>query len=519
MIEVGENAPIFTLPGVRDGEITELRGEEFLGEEIVVLAFYPGDFNPSCADGETGLDELDLFTMQKDVSVLALSGDSVHSHLAFAEEYNLHMPLLSDTDGTVAADYGVAVDDEMAGYLTRRAVVVVDHTGVVQFTWEGERPGAVPNAEQIRDAIDAIGDEDTAQSRYRVGYARYMEGRRAFTSAMQAFEQDEWMIAQTDFTQAAEEFDEAGDEFNTAIRFAETEESRKYFERAENKAESLWRAADWLRQSANAFSSGEGARGRSLRSDAESPLETARELHEPPDPDEFPPETDPAEQDDGEKPPAHLVPQEGTSPDASLDADLDDAGDSERADLASPADAEQKSAPAQQSADVPSYGGGASVQPRPEPRAAAPGQRPRSYPAETVNGERLPSESEADEGEIDDEELEAITAELEQQSESAPAPDDPERNDSSVVPDDIPDDVYTGVVDVSTDVVTQVGGEFVEGDSEDSEQIDGEQTDDDTGEDDAIEEDVELDLTEPEIEKPDEEAEESGGNHGVPDSL
>ena len=585
MIEEGETAPTFTLPGVRDGEITEIRGDEFLGEDIVVLAFYPGDFNPSCDDGETGLDELDLFTMQKDVSVLALSGDSVHSHLAFAEEYNLHMPLLSDTDGTVAAEYGVAVADEMAGYLTRRAVVVVDHAGVVQFTWAGERPGAVPEAEQIRDAIKEIGDEDTAQSRYRVGYARYMEGRRAFTSAMNAFERDEWMIAQTDFTRAVEEFEEAGEEFNTAIRFAEAEQSRTYFERAEKKAESLWRAADWLGQSAKAFSSGEGARGKSLRSDAESPLETARDIHEPPDPDEFPPETDPAEQDD--EPPEHFVPQEEGGPDASLDADLDVAVEAQ-ADLPSQA---TETGAEQPVATVPTYGGAESARSRQESQTKTHGQRPRSYPEENPTTDEQGTDE--DDSEIDDEELEAITAELEQQSESVPEPDEPESNDSSVVPDEITletpddadtdeagvdgvteqpavadatdaasgegnqddpvaadsadpspvdestdertalddhsserpddavesvvDDVYTGVVDVSSDVVDQVGGEFVATDSEGTEQTNGASSDGDAAGD--IEEDVELDLTEPETEEPDDATEDSSGNHGVPDSL
>ncbi|MEF8936738.1 MAG: redoxin domain-containing protein [Halovenus sp.] len=433
MIEKGETAPIFTLPGVRDGEITAIHGDEFLGEDIVVLAFYPGDFNPSCADGETGLDELDLFTMQKDVSVLALSGDSVHSHLAFAEEYNLHMPLLSDTDGSVAVEYGVAVDDEMAGYLTQRAVVVVDHAGVVQFTWVGARPGAVPNAEQIRAAIKEIGDEDTAQSRYRVGYARYMEARRAFTSAMKAFETDEWMIAQTDFTQAAAEFDEAGDEFDTAIRFAEAEESRKYFERAEKKAESLWRAADWLGQSSNAFSSGDGARGQSLRSDAESPIETARELHEPPDPDDFPPETDPAEEEDEQ--PEHFVPLEEDDPDASLDADLDVAVEAQ-ADLASSANETGAEQPV---ATVPTYGGGERTRSRRESHTTTPGRRPRSYPEESPNRTEQVTDTGTDEddSEIDDEELEAITAELEQQSESTTKDDEPEINDRSVVPGEI----------------------------------------------------------------------------------
>ncbi|MXR50338.1 redoxin domain-containing protein [Halovenus sp. WSH3] len=425
MIESGDEAPSFTLPGVRDGEIVDLDLDGILGEKVVILAFYPGDFNPACSGGETGLDALDLFTMQKDVQVLAISGDSVYSHRAFAEEYDLHMPLLSDSRGTVADAYGVAVEDDRAGYLATRAVIVVDHAGTVQYTWAGAHPEDVPAAEKLREAVEDIGDSETAQSRYRVGHAHYMEGRRAFTSAMNAYEDHEWMMAQTDFTQAAEEFDEAGEEFNTAVRFAGSAETRTYFERAEEKAEALWRAADWLADSASAFASGEGARGDSLRGDAEAPLETARDLHEPPDPDEMPPEDDPAEQDDER--PVHLAETDG--PAATLDADIDDRlGTDSR--------------------------------------------------EETVDGGAAGDRQDEGAGaEIDDEELEEITAELEEQTEAADLSDpEPEQ--------EIPDEPEAGTAT---------------GDADD---------------------DVDLELTDPTAEdQEDEQQSDDTGDHGVPDSL
>ncbi|WP_336326752.1 redoxin domain-containing protein [Halovenus sp. HT40] len=481
MIESGEDAPSFTLPAVRDGEIETLDLNSFLGSEVVILAFYPGDFNPACSGTETGLDELDLFTMQKDVQVLAISGDSVYSHQAFADQYDLHMPLLSDTDGTVAAAYGVAVDDEQAGHLAKRAVIVVDHTETVQYTWASENPGRVPRAEEIRSAVEGIGDDETAESRYRVGYAHYMEGRRAFTSAMKAYESQEWMMAQTDFTQAGEEFDEAGEEFNTAVRFAEREETRTYFERAEQKSESLWRAADWLAESASAFASGEGAKGDSLRRDAESPLETARELHEPPEPDGFPPEEDPAEQDDEDEPIHPLADEDEPAP--TLDADIDDELDDSRVDEESVTEATEQTAEAptndqtdQQVADAagqPDAGDAATEQADP--------------------GSENDSEDSADTEtatEIDDEELEEITAELEEQTEAAEL-SDPEPDD-----DGIPDE--PGITRDDAD----------EEETETDEEVELELTDPTEGED---EDDESLD-----DEKP---IDDETGDHGVPDSL
>ena len=410
MIESGETAPSFTLPAVHDGAITELSLEEHLGEGVVILAFYPGDFNPACSDSETGLDELDLFTMQKDVRVLAISGDSVHSHRAFSEQYNLRVPLLSDTDGAVAKRYGVGVEDEAAGYLTHRAVFVIDHSETVQYAWKSEDPSVRPGTEEIRSAIEEIGDDETAESRSRVGHAHYMEGRRAFTSAMKAYEQREWLMAQTDFMQAAAEFDEAGEEFNTAARFAEAAEMGTYFERAETKSEALWRAADWLADSASAFASGEGAKGDALRKDAEAPLETARELHEPPLPDDFPPDEDPAtkEKKESDDQLAHPLAEEEAPP-ASLDTDI-----------------ETERAPT-----------GGSPAAEASPTASDPEPLMRSASSDTSSDDGRQQEADDSEAnEIDDAELEEITAELEEQTEAVKRAD-PEPGSSNVVPDEL----------------------------------------------------------------------------------
>ena len=242
MIAEGDVAPEFALPAVVDGEFDEVALADYLGEDIVILAFYPADFNPSCGEETTDLDELDLFTMQKDVSILGISADSVYSHRAFADEYDLHVPLLADVHAAVAADYGVTVEDATDGYLTNRAVVVIDPGGEVQYAWQTDDLGRLPPVEQVREAVDDIGGSGTARARYRVGHAHYVEGRRAFTKAMGGFEGMEWMLAQGDFTRARGEFEEAAAQFNTAARFAEDDEPLKYYERAERKAQALWQA-------------------------------------------------------------------------------------------------------------------------------------------------------------------------------------------------------------------------------------------------------------------------------------
>jgi peroxiredoxin len=294
MIAEGTVAPMFELPAVVEGGVTRVTLEGYVGDQVVILAFYPGDFNPACTGQTTGLGGLDIFTMQRDVSILAISADSVHSHREFAEEFDLQVPLLADLRGEVAKQYGVAVEDASAGYLTNRAVVVVDLDQRVEYTWMTGDVTVLPEVSALRGAVDGIGDTETAQSAYRGAHARYLEGRRAFTSAVTAFESQEWAMAQRAFTSAHEPFAAASDEFNTAARFAEDDQTAIHYERAEKKAATLQQAAEWLADSASAFASGQRMDGESIHADAKALLERARGIQDPPDPDDIPSPEDPA---------------------------------------------------------------------------------------------------------------------------------------------------------------------------------------------------------------------------------
>ncbi|GCF13637.1 hypothetical protein Harman_15720 [Haloarcula mannanilytica] len=325
MLSEGTAAPRFELPALVDGERKQVALSDYLGEDVVILAFYPADFNPACDDTACDLDELDLFTMQKDVTILGISPDSVYSHRAFADRYDLHIPLLSDTDHEVAREYGIDFVDAIGQQLIERAVVVIDHDGEVQYFWCTEDMQQLPRVGEIKDAIADTGGDDTAFARYRVGHAHYTEGRRAFTAAMSGFRDSEWMVAQGDFQQAREEFEDAADHFDTAVRFVDDDSLKPIYEDAKTKANSLWQASDWLAQAARAYSSGSGAEGQALRDDAEGPLETARGYEEPPDPDDpWPPELETLETESADDRPAYL-PQDEAEGDTSLDVDIDEA--------------------------------------------------------------------------------------------------------------------------------------------------------------------------------------------------
>jgi len=122
-VDVGDRAPQFELPGTGDRtySLSEYRGRR------VILAFYPGDFTPTCTkqfcsyrDQGGRLDSLGA-------EVLGISPQSVDSHERFAEEKRLNVPLLADEDKAVARAYGI-----VAGPIVRRATFIVDEEGIVR---------------------------------------------------------------------------------------------------------------------------------------------------------------------------------------------------------------------------------------------------------------------------------------------------------------------------------------------------------------------------------------------------
>jgi thioredoxin-dependent peroxiredoxin len=121
----GDEAPDFTLPGTgeRDFTLSDYRGQP------VVLVFYPGDDTPVCtvqlrsySDGMAGFDQLGA-------QVLAISPQDVASHERFVSSYGLLMPLLADTDRSVAERYGIL--GPLGFY--RRSIFVIDASGVIRY--------------------------------------------------------------------------------------------------------------------------------------------------------------------------------------------------------------------------------------------------------------------------------------------------------------------------------------------------------------------------------------------------
>jgi thioredoxin-dependent peroxiredoxin len=146
--KVGDAAPDFTLEGT-DGTFTlsEHRGER------VILLFYPGDNTPVCTrqfcsyrDNPETLDDLGAL-------VVGISSQDLATHEGFVAKHGLNVPLLADTDSSVAKTYGAHM--RMRG--TRRSVVIVDEEGVVRHRHDHLLGLDFQSADDLRDALDSLG--------------------------------------------------------------------------------------------------------------------------------------------------------------------------------------------------------------------------------------------------------------------------------------------------------------------------------------------------------------------------
>jgi thioredoxin-dependent peroxiredoxin len=114
LLAVGAEAPDFESVA-HDGKavrLSELRGSP------VVLYFYPKDETPGCtAEAEAFRDD-SAELKQLGARVIGVSLDTIESHREFAQNHGLNFPLLADTNGAIAAKYGVSTRSGFAERVT-----------------------------------------------------------------------------------------------------------------------------------------------------------------------------------------------------------------------------------------------------------------------------------------------------------------------------------------------------------------------------------------------------------------
>ena len=115
MIEVGQDAPDFTLPGVENGAKRDYTLSEYRGRKVVI-AFYPGDNTPGCTRQMCSYRD-NLADLEATGAVLlGISPQDVDSHESVGREEGLHVPAARRRrqDGDRGVRRGCAADRRAA---------------------------------------------------------------------------------------------------------------------------------------------------------------------------------------------------------------------------------------------------------------------------------------------------------------------------------------------------------------------------------------------------------------------
>jgi peroxiredoxin (alkyl hydroperoxide reductase subunit C) len=156
---VTRKAPNFVATAVMgDDGIEEQFSLHSLNGKYVVLFFYPLDFTFVCPSEILAFDErLDEFR-ERGCEVVGVSVDSHYTHLAWRRTPvenggigKIRYPLVADLKKTIARDYGVLLDDEVA----LRGLFLIDREGIVRHALVNDLPLG-RNVDEALRMLDAL---------------------------------------------------------------------------------------------------------------------------------------------------------------------------------------------------------------------------------------------------------------------------------------------------------------------------------------------------------------------------
>jgi glutaredoxin-dependent peroxiredoxin len=154
-LKVGDKAPDFTLP---DNELKLRSLAEFFGKKLVI-AFFVGAFTSVCTKEMCAFRDSMARLIDLKAQIVGIAVSDPFSNKAFAEKNRLAFPILSDYNREVIRLYGVEFPDfaGLKGYKTaKRAIFILDRTGIVRYVWKTEDPAIEPNYAEIENFLEKM---------------------------------------------------------------------------------------------------------------------------------------------------------------------------------------------------------------------------------------------------------------------------------------------------------------------------------------------------------------------------
>lgn len=130
--KVGDKAVDFTLPYATKDTMNHegLKLSSLFGKGPIILAFYPADWSSGCTKEMCSMRDNFSDLQKLEAQIIAISGDYVYSHQAWAQHHNLPFTLASDYSGKIARLYDSW--NEERNYC-KRTVFLIDNDGKIAY--------------------------------------------------------------------------------------------------------------------------------------------------------------------------------------------------------------------------------------------------------------------------------------------------------------------------------------------------------------------------------------------------
>lgn len=154
-LQIGSQAPDFTLPTKTDNGIKEIKLSQILGESMVVLLFFPFAFTSVCTDEMCSVSSNLNAYEGLNAQVLGISVDSPFTQEVWALQGDIRFPLLSDFNKAVIQAYDVFYEDFLGlKYVAKRAAYVIQKNGKIAYAWASDDPKQLPDFDVIQATLN-----------------------------------------------------------------------------------------------------------------------------------------------------------------------------------------------------------------------------------------------------------------------------------------------------------------------------------------------------------------------------
>ncbi len=153
-IPVGTKAPDFMLKRKTSSGVTDIKLSNNFGKKNTVLLFFPLAFTSVCTAEMCQISAGFGQYAGLNADVIGISVDSPFAQEAWAQKEKITIPLASDLNKKVAADYGVLLPD-LGGFgsIAARAAFVIDKNGMVQYSEQTPTPKDLPNFNAVQATL------------------------------------------------------------------------------------------------------------------------------------------------------------------------------------------------------------------------------------------------------------------------------------------------------------------------------------------------------------------------------